>query len=304
MKTGLRLFVSVLVASGFLLIQSIALAETAVRSGEQTQSATAATKPADRRKLVEEVLERFGVNQQIAQIPTRIQAQLQQRRSELSPQIYAELSGILPDAFRTELLDARTIKNFEAKANKEQLLSALEWLRSPPSKKMTQLEVEVGTPEGQRQLREFVTTLQSNPPSEQRVALLLRLDEATEGTEMAIALTVIIARAMVEGMQPLLPPEKRMDHSQVERQIGTMKSRLHPMMKNYLLVANLFVYRSVSDDELEGYVSNWESENGQWLYRTTIEAFMAAMATAAKEAGERIAEVASQKSAEKQRKQS
>ena len=267
-----------------------------VEAAPATAKATAKPAAAAHRAKVEEALRLYGVKDQLAQVPALLQAQMAQRRGEIDPELHAQLTGILVDSYQGETLYDHVFRHFETHAEPAQLEEALVWLHSPLSKKMTEFEVEASTPESQKQLMEFAQGLGANPPSEARVGLVLRLDEATRASDLSVNMLASVTRAMIEGTQPLLPPEKKISEEDLEKQMEYMKAALQSTIKSTILVSFLYTYRGASDEELERYAGYWESESGQWLNRITGEAWLEAMSAAGREAGARIAEIGSKKS--------
>lgn len=255
-------------------------------------SALAAGPDSGNRALVEEVLELYGVKEQVAQVPLLLQAQLEQERDQHPPEAYQALRQAFAQAYRAETLYDRVIAHFEAAATTEQLLAAREWLRTPLSQKMTQLEAAAGTPQAQQEMQEFAASLGANPPSSDRVALAQELDAAVGATDTTIAISVATVRAVVKGVQPLLPAEQRMAEEEIEHEVMELEAELQQTMKYGTWLSFLYTYRSVSDQELTDYLAYWQSAEGRWLSRTAGDALLEAVTAAAEDAGKRIAAAA------------
>ena len=273
-------------------------ATAAPREGAAPATAKSAAKPsaAAHRAKVEEALGLYGVKDQLAQFPALLEAQMAREKGQFDPELHGQLTGILVDSYQGEVLYAHVLRYFETHAEPARLEEALAWLHSPLSKKMTQFEVESSTPEGHRELRQFAAGLASNLPSDARVGVVMRLDEATQASDWSVNMVASVTRAMIEGTQPLLPPEKKISEEDLDKQMEYMKAALKPTIKSTVLVSFLYTYRAASDEELEQYAGYWESESGQWLNQITSEAWLEALSAAGREAGERIAEIKSKKS--------
>lgn len=249
----------------------------------------------DKRQLIEEVLELYGVKAYMTQIPVLLQAQLEREGDAHPPEVYAALSEAFAEAYRAEGLYEKVVAYFQAKADREQLLGAREWLLTPLSRKMTALELEAATPEAQQQMEAFAAGFDTNPAAKERLALVQALDEAVKATEVTVAVTVATVRALVEGVQPLLPADKRMLPEEIEPKIGRLQAELETTMKYGTWLSFLYTYRSASDDELADYVAYWKSHEGRWLNETTSAALLEAITAAAEDAGGRIAAAALEK---------
>ena len=247
------------------------------------------------RALIEEVLTLYGVKEQVTQLPALLEAQLERERDQYPPDVYPVLSQAFAQAYRADGLYEKVVAHLEAAASPEQLLAAREWLRTPLSQKMTRLEVEAASPQTQEKIPEFAAELESNPPSADRVSLVQELDEAVGATETTIAVSVATVRAVVRGVQPLLPAGKRLPEEEIEHGVARLEAELQSTMKYSTWLGFLYTYRSVSDQELTDYLAYWQSPEGRWLSQTTSDALLEAITAAAEDAGKRIAEAALQK---------
>jgi uncharacterized small protein (DUF1192 family) len=244
------------------------------------------------RPLVEEVLELYGVKEQVSQVPALLQAQLERERAEHAPGVYSALRDAFAHAYEPEKLYQKVIAHFESNSNREQLLAARKWLETPLSQKMTRLEVAAGRPEAQQEMQEFSAQLDANPPEPDRLSLVQELDDSVGASENTIAISVATVEAVVKGVQPLLPPDRRMPESEIEHQVERLQAQLKATMKYSTWLAFLYTYRSATNQELEEYLAYWRSGEGRWLSQTASAALLEAITAAAEEAGKRIAEAA------------
>src|SRR5262249_26014243 len=81
-----------------------------------------------------------------------------------------------------------------------------------------------------------------------------------------------------QAIGPALPKEKRYSAADLDRALGTVKSRYRAIMKNARIVHYLFAYQSATDDELEQYVNFLESDSGKWLISLVDKGFYDASA--------------------------
>ena len=127
------------------------------------------------RGLAEQLLERSGFSEQIAQIPLLLQQQLAalEQDESTSAEVQALVSGILLDTFEPKHLQEETVTNLlEQDARPERLRQVLGFLESALGRRLTALEVAAATPEGQRAIRDHAAGLAENPPAESRVILI------------------------------------------------------------------------------------------------------------------------------------
>jgi len=141
---------------------------------------------------------------------------------------------------------------------------------------MVELEMHASSPAAAAELQAFAAGLERAPPSEARLALVRRLDDATATTEIGFETLVAIAQevARVIGAE-------RMSVAELE---SMMRSRadVHAVIADITLVTLLFTYRAVSDGELAAYVATWESDVGRWFSAVWRRAYLQAIQAAAR----------------------
>lgn len=242
----------------------------------------------DQNSLIEEVLELSGAKKQIEQIKDIVNAQSAQHQNELEPEMFEKFSRVMNGSYRGDVLYKNVVNYFKDNFDQGRLLVILDWLNSPLSQKMTRLEVAASTVEAMRGMNDFAVWMQQNPPAQERLALVQKLDETVGGTKLVIEMNLVSFRGIAKAIDPTLPPEKRLQKGQLDQLCGQMRTQLQLPLKNSTLVSYLYTYRSVSDYELKTYINFWESEAGMWFNRVYSEAVLGAMANAAEEAGGRM----------------
>jgi len=243
--------------------------------------------------LLAEVLELYGVKAELARLPEMLQAQLENEQSDYPPEVYAVLRQAFGEAYRAEALYQTVFNHMAARAETGHLQAAREWLRSPLAGRLVQMEVEAGAPEAQEDLQGFVESFDAvAPEARRRLELIQALDESGGATEVALAVSVAMVRAVVEGVQPLLPVDKRMPEPEIEREIGRLEIEMGMTMRYGVWLGLLYTYQEASDEELMEYLAFLESAEGGWLQHATGDALIEAVRAAGQDAGRRIAKAA------------
>jgi hypothetical protein len=245
---------------------------------------------ASREALIQEVLERSGATAQIGQIPALALAGLEEQASGMEPEVYPKLVQIFSQAYRAERLEQAVRDHFEQHADEARLQKMAEWLRSRLSEKMTQLEIEASTPEAQKKMRDYAAELEWNPPPDQRLDLIARLDKAARVTEGAIEVNLATLRGIVAGLNPVLPPEKRLSEEQLREVLAGLRVQLEAPTKSQIQASLLYTYRRATQQELAEYAGFMESDLGQWFGQLISNSLLQAMSAAAEEAGKGVAE--------------
>ena len=241
----------------------------------EPQNATKATpisEKSERRAQVEELLELYGMKERFEEYPIRLRVALAKLKEDSNPERYQAIKIIFRDVFQPEVLYAQIGDNIEAQANPEQLRNALEWLRSPLVRKIVPLEVESGTLEGEDRQEEYAERIKWDSPSEQRLVLVARFDKVTELSEAALEMEIGTLIVIFEAMAAGASPRVRVKIKEIVQKIDEMKPKMRIMAKDKIRAWLLYIYQTVSDEELGDYIIYWETENGRWLWQMTKEA--------------------------------
>jgi uncharacterized tellurite resistance protein B-like protein len=225
---------------------------------------------------IDEALELSGLKTQLSQLPQHILAQAPQLPADLTHSERAALLRILAHSFRADAVSPLIKERFLAEFDPPRMAALLQWLRSPASRRMVQLEISGSSAAATAELQAFAASLERTPPPEERLALVRRLDEATATTDIAFETLVVIAQEIARATGG-----ERMSLGELE---GMMRSRAEVLsvIGDITLVTLLFTYRPVSDADLLAYVTAWESDVGRWFSGLWRRAYLDAIRAAAR----------------------
>lgn len=259
-------------------------------TSETGTKVSASSESIDKNKIVEEILELSGMKKQIENYPSLVQSQLAESQNKQKPEVFAIVSKVMSESYKAETMYQVVLGNLIANFDMNHYTALLNWLHSPLSKKMSQLEEQASTPEALQEMREFAAKLQYNPPSQERIALVQALDEAVGGTNLSIEMITLTNLQMYKAFETAIPEAQRIKEDNWEEKFkSTLKDQLEQPMKQNTLISFLYVYRSVSDEELREYINFWDSSEGRWCNKILSRAFLDAMARIGREMGNRLA---------------
>ncbi len=247
---------------------------------------------ADRAQLITRVLYLSGLAQQIEQMPVQAAAQLDERDEEETEGLSAEARGrlrqIVAEAFGREAMYQSAVGTFTKWFDQDRFQQILEWLESPLTQKITQVEVEAPDQEA---MEEFVSELRQQRPDPARVDLVKRLDVATGATDLSLE----VMHAVMTGMRDIsdMPGSAPLADAATVGRTKELDKALYKTQYRSAIQANaviqfLFVYRNIPDDELAQYVEFWESDLGRWFARVIVEALVDATTTASSRMATRV----------------
>jgi len=241
---------------------------------------------------IKEILELSGLKTQIEHIPAMIQSGLMEQEKKnktLKPGEFKNLKRIMEESYYTEDLYRTVYDYFKDHYEQKRFLAMLELVRSPLSKKMTQMEEGVSTPEGFKAIQKFSEEISSHPPSKNRLALVRELDYVRKTTELSVELQTSTVMVMVRAFNAATPPSQRVQENQLQIAFQNMKSQFRRTFENISAVTFLYIYRSVSDQELKQYIQMHRSNEGRMLTQLSHSALVKAMTQAAEKVGLKVA---------------
>ncbi len=218
---------------------------------------------------------------------------MERQGKDKDPKIYALLGKTIIESFSAETIYQEVLNKIKENFDEKNLKTMLEFFKSPLAKKMVNLEIESGGPERSQNLSDFAMKLQSNPPAQERLALIKRLADAANSSDFSIEVTTQLGLAMMRGINAtdLVPSEKKLKLDDIQRYENEMRSKLKGPLENSSLISSLYTYQSVSDEEIKQYAAFYESETGQWFGKLLKEAFKGAFATIGEKIGSRMIDV-------------
>jgi hypothetical protein len=243
------------------------------------RSITQSTTP-EMEARIEHLLKLSGVSSQIRQF-TQLQAlQSSIQTRGVSPNEAARVASIIRGSFTPEIFlepIRRELRNQYSLTMVERLL---EWYRTPVARSVTATEIRMSSPESANRFAAFADRLRSDPPSSLRLDLVKRLDAVVDLSELQMSMAKSVLRAVAEHLNPQLPPARRVTEKQLQAIVQAVEQQ-RPMIKERTLARLLFIYDSVSDQDLQEYVQFWESESGQWFRTLYLRASLEGVQRAA-----------------------
>lgn len=246
--------------------------------------------------LIDRVLQLSGAKKQLEEIPDYFDAQSVQYQTKMKPEVYTKVRQIMEDAFRSETLYQAVVNYFKDNFDRQKLITVLDWLEFPLTKKMSQLEVESSSVEAIQEMKKFAAGLQNNPPTQERLALVQELDKVVGASDTAVGAMLAMYQTLIKTMNPFFPPEEQLKEGQLEEQLNKAKMQLQSVSKDNTLISFLYTYRSVSDDELRRYIDFYKTDTGSWFTKMANEALIKAVEKCSEDMGNKMARMISQPS--------
>jgi hypothetical protein len=204
-------------------------------------------------------------------------------RSKLPPELFNALQRAGRDAFQAQKMRKKALSIMKNSCDPELAREVLDWLLSPLGQKITALESIQFSAKTFQDLAVFSRQLQSDPPPQNRYSLLRRLDAATGASEKNVEVVLAILVQTATAMQGALSRGEKISVEEMRRQLAFRRPQLEENAKKTTEVSLVYLYQTLTDKELERYVSFSESETGKAYHKLAFEALMAALSDAAEE---------------------
>lgn len=204
--------------------------------------------------LTHQALELSGFNQSIdhmADVISSDQFMQQIRGRESAEEFIAILQPIFEKEFNAALLRRELQNRVAAHCKAEQMSLVVERMQTPLVARMLTLESAVNTPEGQKQLKKYITIAQTVPPTDDRMDALDALDSSSGASDFAADSTIAVMRRMMNGLGA--PPE-------VVAQVQAHRKDIKAQIQNNVELSMVVMYHGVTRPELQQYAKELASE--------------------------------------------
>lgn len=199
------------------------------------------------------------------------------------------LRAAVLEAYDPEKLQADVAERLRDKAggNDKQraLVAAAEALETPLATRMIGLEATTSQAGFADKFRAFV----DQPATDKRKRRLRQIDALTEHMqiiELQTQFNVTLLEAMIRARNAVSPSEFQVDESRIERMVTDTQGNIRSQLDKRVPLMLLYVYRNVSDAELQEYAELQGQPDLVWTNAALKNAIVDTLAAA----GERVAE--------------
>lgn len=218
-----------------------------------------------------ELYETAGWKDQRANFADALTAAQQRYKSTLPPAIFQALVNNSNRRFAADAIDRRALQAL--RENLEEPQPALEFFQSPLGRKIVAAEVLAGRSE---QLAKYENGLPRVEAGSNRQLLIRHLAQALPASEAGAEVSLALAGVAADSLDQMLPGI--LGSGQTQSLLESQRERLIQQMENDLDNTLLYVYRDLSDAELEQYLEFANSSEGKAYYQAALQALRAGLA--------------------------
>lgn len=219
----------------------------------------------------EELYETAGWADQRANFSDALTAAQQRYKDSLPPAVFQALVDNSNRRFASQAIDRRAqqaLRNHLAEPH-----AALQFFQSPLGRKIVAAEVLAGRRE---QLAQHVNGLPRMDAGSNRQLLIRHLAQAIPASEAGAEVSLALAGVAADSLSQMLPGI--LGGGQAQGLLNSQRERLMQQIEGDLDNTLLYVYRRLSDAELEEYVQFAESAEGKTYYQAALQAVRAGLA--------------------------
>ncbi|HNH88429.1 MAG TPA: hypothetical protein PLX46_03340 [Thiobacillaceae bacterium] len=239
----------------------------------------------DKQALMEKLIQTTHISEALGKVPEQILAGMEQsaqanRRANMPGM--AQFKQAMAESFTPEGFRNRFRAGLEAGFDVNLAKAVIDAFAAPVHQKL--LGLEMANPDQQAMLN-FSRELAAHPLPAPRAAMLDRLNSATGASRLAAEASFAAMRAMLESSGRVSADEMR----QVEAKLDQMRPVLTERLQEATRLSFAYLYREVSDPDLESYVKAYETPGGRWYSGIVGNAVLEELKAGSVHLGERLA---------------
>jgi len=212
-----------------------------------------------------------GWPEQRAHFTDALNAAQERYRNNLPPAVYQALVNNSNQRFEPTAVDRRAEAQLRAKLSDP--TPALEFFQSPLGRKIVAAELLATRRD---QLAKHAQGLPRIEASATRQLLINHLSNALPAREAGAEVSLAIAGVAADSLSSMIPG--LLGGGQAQSMLNGQRQRLMEQIGGELDNTLLFVYRDLSDPELEEFVTFAESQDGKMYYQAALTAVRAGLA--------------------------
>ena len=221
-------------------------------------------------QTVGELMQLAGLTEQIPRLPNEYMTMvdqllvgLERQRSAVSKDLRHQIRQSFAEVLTPELFDSEIRSRLRGSLSHETTLATMNWLRSDLGKKITTIEVNASSAEKSVQFATFFLQLQLERPAPERIQVVRRIEEITQGSEMATEAWEAIVTAVARTLEVEYRTKNLQNKKNLEEYLASMRGNMKGMFEQGRIFQGLFTYRTLTDEELKAYAEFLETPAGR-----------------------------------------
>ncbi len=215
-------------------------------------------------KLISKYIELSGIDQMLLTFPDQIDAMFSQKiLTSEQPESEKRVAKIMKESFDFVLVKENLNIFLLQNTDINLLENLIQWLETPLAQKIKEEELSSSGPGSQADLLRYIADLQTNPPSQDRIAIIQEIEKTTKLSELSTNITIEMLRGMFKSFNLTLPEDKRKSMGKIEEEINKFKPVIQNSLRQQMILSSFYSYRNISNVELIKYIEFYKSNTGK-----------------------------------------
>ncbi len=228
-------------------------------------------------------MELSGLTQQIPRLPTeymtfvdQLLAALERQRHPVPSKLRRQIRQSFVDALTPERLESEIRARLLDGLSQDTTLATVSWLRADVGKRIIAAELNASSPEKSVQFATFLLQLQVERPAPERLQLIRRIEQITQGSEMATEAWEAVVSAVARALEAEYRTKNLKGKEQLQEYLASIRGSVKDMFQQARIVQALFTYRLLTDEDLQQYAEFLETPAGRDVTQTINRAVQGA----------------------------
>lgn len=213
---------------------------------------------------IEQFMALSGIGEMLESMPGQIESLIDQLvAASANPEQERKLMQALADAWSPAAVRASVEDFIRQSSDAAEIDRLLQWKVSPLAKKMMAVELASYAPTFQEDFGRFMAGLEANPPDEETSQAIGRLVMRAHLADMMVESMVQATEAMAVALVNAGMVDNEEAVAGLRAQLDSMRAQLQPRMQRRATLLSLYIYRDVSNAELDEYSAFYASDLGK-----------------------------------------
>lgn len=215
-------------------------------------------------ETVETLFKATKIDLDFGQINAIVDNKIKEKKSSISEDKYSVFSKAIKENFNSRNAIGYLKEYFLENEKESDLIKIIELYNMPLMIKMNNYEQGFYNPENKQKQMAFFKKMKTTPPNQERVNLLLSLNETLKATIKTKDLLEKIMIAFSQGYNLTLPKEQQLEKEKVRAKAKLeLPQNFSQQITNQFVAIGLYTYKDASDDELKKYIQVWKTDIGK-----------------------------------------
>lgn len=235
-----------------------------------------------KQNTINTILEQIPLEEQLKESPRDLHQQFAQNPFGLPASQNEQMIALFLKTFTADTLSNYIQQTFEEKFDQNHAQSVSKWLVQEKNQPLLDAEKEYYTIEGIRKRVVNRYELEQDPPSEERTKLLSNLVQSRSAVETEIEMQTILFRSLVKAFSTL-SPQRTLSDDQIEGFVDNFRTQAQMQIDRETQQKLMVQFHGIDNELIRDYQSFYKSDAGRWLSQTTAAALKTAYQKASDE---------------------